>query len=66
LLETRIERKAMGTGKSSKRQVAATRPKQQTELEDQRLRELVADLTFSEIILMQRILENQCQKMQLK
>lgn len=56
----------MGTGKSSKRQVAAMRPKQQTELEDQRLRELVADLTFGEIILMQQILEKQCQKMQPK
>ncbi|MGE3484837.1 MAG: hypothetical protein AB7L09_08880 [Nitrospira sp.] len=42
------------------------RPKQQTELEDQRLRELVADLTFGEIILMQQILEKQCQKMQPK
>jgi hypothetical protein len=56
----------METGKSSKRQVAGTRPKQQVELENQRLRELVADLTFGTIILIQEMLEKQCQKMQPK
>lgn len=47
----------MGVIRSSKRQAATTRPKQYIEPDLQRLRELVADLSFSKIILILEILE---------
>jgi|CXWJ01.1.fsa_nt_gi hypothetical protein len=52
----------MGAIRSSKRYTAATRSKQYIEPELQRLRELVADLSFSKIILILELLEKQHQE----
>lgn len=52
----------MGVIRSSKRQAATTRSKQYIEPDPQRLRELVADLSFSKIILILEILEKQHQE----
>lgn len=48
----------MGVIRSSKRYTATTRSKQHIEPDLQRLRELVADLSFSKIIHILEILEN--------
>lgn len=52
----------MGVIRSSKRYTATTRSKQHIEPDLQRLRELVADLSFSKIIHILEILEKQHQE----
>ena len=57
-----LKRGTMGVIRSSKRQAATTRSKQYIEPDLQRLRELVADLSFSKIIVILEILEKQHQE----
>lgn len=49
----------MADGRSSKRRVVAARQKRQIEEDTKQLREFVADLSFSKIILLQEVWERQ-------
>ncbi len=49
----------MADGRSSKRRVMVARQKRQLEEETKQLREFVADLSFSKIVLLQEVWERQ-------